>query len=110
MEGAEKNTKYFSNMEKKRSEEWTIKQINIQNNIETDHANILNHVKDYYEGIFSEDLNLDNDDNSFLNSTEHKLNDAEKQSCDGIINEYECQLALKEMKHMKSPGSDGLTT
>jgi len=29
--------------------------------------------------------------------------------CDGLLNEYECGLALKEMQNNKSPGSDGIT-
>ena len=33
----------------------------------------------------------------------------EKESCDGLLTEEECKIALKTMKNQKSPGSDGLT-
>ena len=39
-----------------------------------------------------------------------KLNDQEKQSIEGSLTDYECSMALKEMKNNKSPGSDGITT
>ena len=39
-----------------------------------------------------------------------KLNDEEKMSIEGIVTEYECACALKQMNNNKSPGSDGLTT
>ena len=29
--------------------------------------------------------------------------------CDGLLNKYECGLALKEMQNKKSQGSDGIT-
>ena len=38
-----------------------------------------------------------------------KLNQVEKDQCEGIITEAECIKALKEMKNQKSPGSDGIT-
>ena len=31
-------------------------------------------------------------------------------SCEGVLTEFECANALKDMKNNKSPGSDGLTT
>lgn len=109
VEGAEKNTKYFANLERKRSEERSIKQLTINNILENDHSNIMKHIKQYYQHIYSEDLNIDHNDNGFFNNTDTKLNNDENMSCEGRINEYECLEALKEMKNMKSPGSDGLT-
>ena len=38
------------------------------------------------------------------------LNNEDKNLCEGKITEYECGLALKDMKNSKSPGSDGITT
>ena len=29
--------------------------------------------------------------------------------CDGLLNQYECALALKEMQNNKNPGSEGIT-
>ena len=37
------------------------------------------------------------------------INQEEKLLCDGLLNEYECGLALKEMQNNKNPGSEGIT-
>ena len=44
-----------------------------------------------------------------VKKTHHALNEEEKEVCDGLLTEYECGLALKEMQNNKSPGSDGIT-
>ena len=38
-----------------------------------------------------------------------KLNDIQRDSCEGLLTENECKEALFEMKNEKSPGSDGIT-
>ena len=45
----------------------------------------------------------------FFNHNINKLTDTDKNKCEGILNEYECGLALKQMKNGKSPGTDGIT-
>lgn len=109
VEGTEKNTKYFSNLEKKRSEQKTIKQLVINGALVNDATHILNHVKDFYVRIYSKDSNVDQENRSFFSLTEPKLDEIEKQSCEGTITDYECKLAIQGMKNNKSPGSDGLT-
>jgi len=55
-------------------------------------------------------VNLENCENStfFCNETTTLgQNNGDEQS--GHLSEYECGIALKEMKNNKSPGSDGLT-
>ncbi len=69
----------------------------------------MNHVKTFYEQLYSEDTNIDHENNNFFNNSDRQLNDNEKISCEGRINEHECAAALKDMKNMKSPGSDGIT-
>ena len=46
----------------------------------------------------------------FFDNSLPKLNEDERNSCDGLITEQECEKALKEMKNQKSPGSDDITT
>ena len=38
------------------------------------------------------------------------LNYNELNQCEGLLTEYECSIALKQMQNNKSPGSDGITT
>ena len=111
IEGAIKNTKYFSNLEKKKSEQKTIKRI-VKNNIEyTDYKDILEEATSYYKTLYSKDITLKNDTDAFLTEFNQTiLNENDKDSCEGKITEAECSIALKEMNNGKSPGSDGLTT
>ena len=47
---------------------------------------------------------------NFYDETSTKLNEEDKNTCEGHLTEYECANALKYMKNNKSPGSDGITT
>ncbi len=58
----------------------------------------------YYKHIYTEDINIDDEDNSFFIDTDTKLNNEEKQSCEGHIDDNECKSAIKDMKNTKSPG------
>ena len=54
VEGAEKNTKYFSNLERKRAESKTITRLIDKNDIEiTTPANILNEKKQFYQTLYN---------------------------------------------------------
>ena len=111
IEGAEKNTKYFSNLEKKKSENKTIKRIVKNNNEYTNYKDILEETKSYYKTLYSKDITLNNDTDTFLTDFNQSiLNEDDKDSCEGLISEAECSSALKDMNNGKSPGSDGLTT
>ena len=47
--------------------------------------------------------------NFFQNHDLPTLNEQEKQKCEGLLTDKECESAIKDMKNGKSPGSDGLT-
>ena len=49
------------------------------------------------------------ENNTLCKKTHHALNEEEKEVCDGLLTEYECGLALKEMQNNKSSGSDSIT-
>ena len=110
IEGAEKNTKYFPNLESKRSEQKVLKQLKINDEIEHDHAKILEHVKQYFASLYKIDVTLDqeNSDPFFQDLT--KLSNEDREQYPDHLSENECFQALKDMKNNKSPGSDGLTT
>ena len=109
IEGAEKNTKYFSNLEKKRSENKTIKRLSNNFREVTNPKEVLEEINLFYKRLYSKDSTVQNDDIFLTGKSKSVLNEEEKGSCEGFITELECSNALKEMNNGKSPGSDGIT-
>ena len=110
IEGGEKNTKYFASLEKKRSDAKTLHKLVINGTEYTSQREILEKTKSYYETMYTEQI-IDEEKMKKMNENiSVKLNDKEKLSIEGIVTEYECACALKQMNNNKSPGSDGLTT
>lgn len=44
----------------------------------------------------------------FFGHEHHKLNEIDKEKCEGLLTEKECLGAVKAMESGKSPGTDGL--
>lgn len=109
VEGAEKNTKYFANLEKKKAEGKTIKSLRINDKEITNHEDILKYTKQFYEELYKKDNNLNDNNECFPADHQNKLDERGKDTCEGLLNEEEIGIALKEMKSMKSLGSDGIT-
>ena len=110
VEGAEKNTKYFSNLEKRNAEKKNISKL-IKNDIEiVKTKDILTETKQFYENIYKKNTNIINNEFFFNNLNLKQLDDKQKQRCEGKLTVHECSLALLNMNNNKSPGSDGLTT
>ena len=66
VEGAEKNTKYFANLERKKAESKTIKQIRTNDGyIEKDTNNVLTFVKNFYGKLYKKNPTIQQED-SFL--------------------------------------------
>jgi hypothetical protein len=109
VEGAERCSKYFANLEKKNGEAKTINSLTTESGIDIHGTkNILSYIKSFYEHIYTKDEFI-NDNDYFFPNNHSTLSNEEKQSCDGKLNEKECIDALKEMKNGKSPGSDGIS-
>ena len=107
----EKNTKYFSNLEKKQTERKSISQLNIKGKVVTKQSDILKSEADFYTNLYKEKDQSENESvYNFFNQNMTKLNDNELNQCEGMLTEYECGIALKQMQNNKSPGSDGITT
>ena len=105
----EKNSKYFSNLEKKRAESKIITKLNINGNITSHQPTIRNEQKQFYANLYAKRETNESSIN-FFNNNITKLNNIDKTSCEGKLTEYECGIALKQMKNSKSPGSDGIST
>ena len=77
-----------------------------------DQNEILTELRAYYKNLYSEqackyDSNLQND---LVNCNTSKLDKAQKDSIEGLLQYHEVINTLKNMKNDKSPGNDGLTT
>ena len=109
VEHNEKNSKYFSNLEKKRAESKIITKLTINGTVIANQKLIRNEQKKFYESLYAKKDTSESNINFFENHI-NKLNNIEQSSCEGKLSEYECGIALKQMKNYKSPGSDGITT
>ena len=109
VEHNEKNSKYFSNLEKKQSEKKIIKSLRQNGNKITDIQKIMQMQSSFYTNLYKKRVIKDSSYNFFNNSI-NKISEHEKNKCEGNLTEYECGLSLKDMKNNKSPGSDGITT
>ena len=108
IEHNEKNSKYFASLKKKKSDSKLISRLTINNQTTTDQTEILKATEDFYKNLYKTKESK-NSAYNFFDDTMKKLNEIEKESCDGLLTEIECKIALKTIKNQKSPGSDGLT-
>ena len=111
-EEGERNTKYFYSLEKRHHDIKTVSKLKVGDNcyIE-DQFEILKEEKKFYESLYrSTKINPNSFKNSpFFNSENvTTLSEEEKKSCEGLINEEECIIALKDFDNNKTPGTDGL--
>lgn len=111
VEEGEVSSKYFLNLEQINITNNTIKCLQKEDGTYTKTEDeILKEQHKFYKNLYQDDKIAEEDMNLYLNNLkEHiKLNEEEKQSLEGNINEEECIQALNLMKLNKSPGSDGL--
>jgi len=84
--------------------------LKIDNKIVTGVQNTLSEEFKFYTKLYKKDLDLDeNIKYKFLEQQHKEIDEINKETCEGLLSLYECELALKEMCNNKSPGSDGLT-
>jgi len=96
IEGAEKNTKYFANLEKKRAESKIIKTLEMGLWQKSDE--ILYYTKKYYSELYSCDQTII-DENEFFYIAHTTLNDNENEVLSGHISETEWEEAIKNIKN-----------
>ena len=63
----------------------------------------------YYQKLYENRNQLESTYIFFENHEIPKLNKQDKQQCEGLLTEKECEEAVKDMKNGKIPGTDGLT-
>ena len=83
--------------------------LNLNGKITQNQNEIQKAQKDFYSKLY-EKQKEQNSSINFFNDSINKLTDLDKNKCEGKLTEYECSIALKDMKNQKSPGSDGIST
>lgn len=116
LEDGEKPTKYFFNLNARRDARKQISVLEIPDDrVLTDCRDILNYCADYFNDIFRSKINVNEDGNLtrianfFEGLTIPRLDDTEKQSCDGPLSNAECRKALHGMMNNKSPSVSGFS-
>ena len=114
-EQGEKNTNYFLGLEKKnQSQKCMCSLINDEGNLIENRNEILKEQAKFYTKLYTSknsfDTSSDQEKKTFFNDTHqiNRLDEDEKQSCEGEITIEECEKVIKTMKNNKSPGVDGL--
>ena len=109
-EEGEKPSKYFCNLEKRNAVNKIISCLDIKGEMVTDHKKILAAQQSYYQNLYTKCPHLeDSQTKKILNTSNvRKLNDTQKEKCEGPILEEEVKVAIKFMKNNKTPGTDGL--
>ena len=109
VEGGEKNSKYFANLEKRNYESKIIHKLNINGKEIKDPINILEEQKNFYKSLYDKRTIEGSDYDFFPETFNQKLTEEDKESCEGLITDSECIIAIKSMNNNKSPGTDGIT-
>ena len=107
-EEGEKPTKFFCNMEKRKSLSKSITKLNINGQMIYNQKEILKELRSFYTDLYSSKCTSSSNLNVFLDSKNiKKLSEGDQNKCEGLISEAEAKEVLKNMKNGKVPGSDG---
>ena len=112
-EKGEKNSKYFLNLENRRSGQATIRKLfDSKGKITVNPKSIMNELKDYYQNLYSKqdsDLNEELSSTFLDNNNIPILSEESMMECEGKLSLEECYEALQMFSNGKAPGNDGLT-
>ena len=112
-EFGERSSKYFLNLERRNYENKCITSLLKENGSSIkDPKEILKEQKRFSQFLYSSQNPQVNDPKFevfFDNDKVEKLNDEQRNNCEGLLTENECFNALKCFQKNKSPGNDGFT-
>jgi len=107
LDSNEKPTGYFLRKEQARARAKTISKLVTDNGDITDSKDILSECCSFYSTLYSE-KQVDTGLIDYFLSDVPRLEESDKELCDGLITYDECVFALSRMANGKSPGLDGL--
>ena len=113
IEEGEKNTKYFLNLEKARSNTKILDKITKEDGeCVVNHQDIMKEQVRFFKQRYKNNYDFQEETaNDFTrNINVPKISEEQKESLEGQINDSEISIALKKMKNGSSPGSDGIST
>ena len=107
----EKNSKYVLNLENRHCKRLIVQIKGNNGSYLTNDSDILEECNSFYGSLYtsrnSATVNKEME-NLFLDQELPKLNDDDKQKCEGLLTAKECLEAVKLLESGKSPGTDGL--
>ncbi len=112
IEEGERSTSFFLKLEDKRQTSSRITALHTSDGkVVTNDAEILKEATSFYETLYSSKNPHTDDINTYLSNINFPLtlNAEQKESCEGVITQNECEHVMKNLKINKSPGLDGLT-
>ena len=106
-----KPSKYFLNMENRNFVSKHIKELKLVNKTITDPKDILNEMKNFYQGLYNENNTIHMEDSSYANITNKltKLTEDEKTGIERAIILEDLKNIVYKSKNNKSPGPDGFS-
>ncbi len=106
----ERSTKYFYELEKTRQRADIITSIKTQDGKAVEeNAGIVKEIGRFYKDLFTENEVVLEDEEFLLRKIKVKVNEEDKEMCEGEITELEIGTAIDQLKNGKSPGIDGLS-
>ena len=103
----DKCTKFFFDQVKSKGKKKFIDKISVNGTLINDTKEIINETKSFYSSLFTEEPVCDSQVNFFLSDC-NTLSSDQSDSLEGPIALDEVRAALRGMKDLSSPGSDGL--
>ena len=110
LEDGEKTTKYFFELEHKKQSAACISQLRTENKTITSDNEILETAHAFYQDLYTDEPVDTEMQDKLLDQLGNRLNNREKQTCEGPVTRLEIDTSIKKMNLNKSPGPDGLTT
>ena len=110
-EQGEQSSKFFLGLEKSNAIKKIMRKLTLKDGTTTTNPDIISNTqRQFYETLYSSS-NVDNIliENYSPFDMVKQLDITDRDSCEGLITEQECKLAIESLAKNRSPGNDGLT-